>query len=184
MWVSLKTACWPRTCDRPATAPVPRTAPAVAPEPSGSGSDGLFDIGESRSSGQRHGLWAAEGAVEAEIELVLVVGVVGGAGVVVGGTGLWWGCGKRARRATAAGSSGVVMTSLRNSVRMTACRRLVTVELRGCRFWTTIGEDALALGKGGDGGEDGAADELLDALVVGEVEEFLSCRTGPPRVPP
>ena len=35
------------------------------------------------------------------------------------------------------------------------------------------GEDALALGEGGDGGDDGAADfELLDALVVGEEEEL------------
>ena len=35
------------------------------------------------------------------------------------------------------------------------------------------GEDALALIEGGDGGDDGAADEGLDALVVAEEEELV-----------
>ena len=35
------------------------------------------------------------------------------------------------------------------------------------------GEDALALVERGDGGDDGAADELLDALVVAEEEEAV-----------
>ena len=41
VWVSLKTACWPRTLERPRTPPVPMAVPEMAPEPSGNGVTGF-----------------------------------------------------------------------------------------------------------------------------------------------
>ena len=50
---------------------------------------GLLDLGVVGVAGEG-AVALAEGSVNAEVELVLVVGVVGGAGVVVGGSGACW----------------------------------------------------------------------------------------------
>ena len=93
MWVSLKTACWPRTLERPATPPVPRTEPTDGAAAVGEEGDGLLDLAVVGVAAEG-AVAMAEGAVDAEVELVLVVGVVGGAGVVVGGGGEVGGCGE------------------------------------------------------------------------------------------
>jgi hypothetical protein len=80
VWVSLKTACWPRTLESPTTLPLLMIPATVGPLPSGS----AVIVGEVGIAPETP-VVRTDGAVDADVKLVLVVGVVGGARVVVGG---------------------------------------------------------------------------------------------------
>ena len=78
MWVSLRTACWPSTLDRPDDV-------AGADDRARDGAaalrerrDGLLDVVEVGVA-DKGAIVRPQGAVDADVELVLMVGVVGGA---------------------------------------------------------------------------------------------------------
>ena len=112
----------------------------------------------------------AESPVYAEVELVLVVGVVGGAGVVVGGSGFGG-----EREAVQQGDGGWVERSGDDVVGELGADVFAGDDSGGGGVVDLgdTGEDAVALVEGGDGGDDGAAYEGLDALVVAEEEQLV-----------
>jgi hypothetical protein len=112
-----------------------------------------------------------EDAVDADVELVLVVGVVGGAGVVIGCCGEVGGCGEAIEK----GYGGGVEWGVDCVVGELLADEFAVYDLGGGGVVDVrdAGEDALALVEGRDGGDAGDADVLLDALVVAEEEEAV-----------
>ena len=109
-----------------------------------------------------------KGRVQAEVELVLMVVVAGGAGVVVG-RGEAGGEGDSGEQGEGRGVKG----SGDNVVRELGAGELAGGGLGGGGVVDSgyVGEDALALREGGDGGDAGDADALPDALIVCERKE-------------
>ena len=136
----------------------------------GKGGDGLFDVGEVGVTAEG-AVVHAEGDVYAGVELILMVDIVGGAGVVVGGGGEVGGGRESGEESYGGGVEGGVDGVVRefgaNIDAVDYCGGGGVVD------FGDAGEDSLALVKSRDGGDQGAADVGLDALVVAEEEDLV-----------
>jgi hypothetical protein len=112
----------------------------------------------------------ADSAIDANIELILVVGVIRGAGVVIGSSTICrgWEAGKKSLRCGIKGSVDHVPRKLLPNV-------LTIDDSRASRI-IDLGdtcEDSLSLIKRRNSRDEGAANELFYALIVPEEEETI-----------
>ena len=136
----------------------------------GQWSNWLLHIGEVGVS-PKASVVDADGAVDAGVKLVLVVGIVCGATIVVGRCGEVGGC----RKAGEQCSGGRIEWRSNDVVGKLLAEVDPADDGRGGRVVDVrdAGKDALALIDRGDRRDDGTADEGLDALVVAEEEEVI-----------